>query len=123
MRAFLAPPSRASELRLARQRTFEEEQEKKNTQAEALGLRWPRVRKQRRGAGRPIRADKYEEALYDAIESATLPEDATAVMPVWWRPGLPLVKTEEHMAEQMAEQVAHAEQLDDTPLQEEPRGG
>ena len=105
IRQFSVPARLASQTREQREAAEAERAAARKARADALGLAWPRVHKQR--AGRPSRQQLWEAALYEAIATdRPFADDLTKEVPLWWRPGLGLVRTIDAVQEDMREAPA-----------------
>ena len=62
--------------------------EARKAAAARLSMPWPRPHV--RAVGRPPKAKLYREARHRAVEGDCLPESASADLPIWWEPGMPV---------------------------------
>ena len=69
--------------------------------AARLGLRWPPKPQNAKRAGRPTFARLWVLALEQAIRDGHLPEHVESAMPSWWRPGMPVWRSESDVAADM----------------------
>ena len=69
--------------------------------AARLGLRWPPKTQNAKRAGRPTYARHRVLALELAIRDGHLPEHVESAMPSWWRPGMPVWRSESDVAADM----------------------
>ena len=105
IRQFSVPARLASQTREQREAAEAERAAARKARADALGLAWPRVHKQR--AGRPSWQQLWKAALYEAIATdRPFADDLTKEVPLWWRPGLGLVRTIDAVQEDMREAPA-----------------
>ena len=68
-----------------------------------LGLRWPPMPQNAKRAGRPSFVRLWVLALEQAIRDGHLPEHVESAMPSWWRPGMPVWRSEPNAASDMAD--------------------
>ena len=69
--------------------------------AARLGLRWPPKPQNAKRAGRPTFARLWVLALEQAIRDGHLPDHVESAMPPWWRPGMPVWRSESDVAADM----------------------
>ena len=74
--------------------------------ADRLGLRWPPKPQNAKRPGRPSLARLWVLALEQAIRDGHLPEHVESAMPSWWRPGMPVWRSEPDAASDMARRAS-----------------
>ena len=79
------------------------DEEWRQAEAHRLLLPWPRPRKSV-APGRPSRQEKFEDAIYTALQMKRLPMGLeSSTVPLWWMPGMELVRTVHNTIEEMKE--------------------
>ena len=103
MLSFAVPTHTLGRDKAARKASDLELLEWQQQRAARLGLRWPPKPQNAKRPGRPTFARLWVLALEQAIRDGHLPEHVESAMPSWWRPGMPVWRSESDVAADMAD--------------------
>ena len=99
--SFAVPTHTLGRNKAARKASDLELLEWKQQRAARLGLCWPPKPQNTKRAGRPTFAGLWVLALEQAIRDGHLPDHVESAMPPWWRPGMPVWRSEPDVAADM----------------------